>query len=280
MDNPTKWNLGVAKLSGFMKHVRAPYGEEEVVDFHGIVAMLEEATGADLSHFKIPDAKMERQVIAARRASYSGRPGGALYSSKKSCDSGFFRAQLDSLASYLPTLEAAKNSERPNRYEPLTDNQLKELLFDRNLKPNRGAERGIFDRAHAIAELLKSDQPQQAQPSVSNVFNIHDSNFVHSSSGSAISQSVGLRDQELRKIIAQLRKFSTKPDLSDEDRAQLEIDIGTLELQANAQKPNKGIIKASLESSKVILEHAAGHVLGIATIALIQRYTGINFAGF
>jgi hypothetical protein len=129
---------------------------------------------------------------------------------------------------------------------------------------------------YAIAVLLKNDQPQQPQPAVSNVFNIHDSNFVHSSSGSTITQNIGVKDQALGKIIAQLREFAAKPDLSDEDRTQLGIDIGTLELQANAQKPNKGVIKASLESSKAILEHAAGHVLGIGTIAMIQHYTGIN----
>jgi hypothetical protein len=280
MDDPTKWNLGVAKLSGFMKHVRAPYGEAEVGDFHGIVAMLEEATGADLSHFKIPAGKMERQVIGARRASYSGHPGGVLYSSEKSCDSGFFRAQLEGLVSYLPALEGAKDALRPNRYDSLNDNELKELLFDRGLKPNRGAERGLFDRTYAIAVLLKSDRPQQPQPPVSNVFNIHDSNFIHSSSGSTITQNIGVKDEELGKIIAQLREFSAKPGLSDEDRTQLGIDIGTLELHANAQKPNKGIIKASLESAEAILEHAAGHVLGITAIAMIQHYTGINLTSF
>ena len=276
MDNPTKWNLGVAKLSGFMAHVRPPYREDEVGDFHSIVTLLEEASGADLSHFKIPTAKLEREIIGARRRSYSGRPGGVLYGSKKSVDSGFFRAQLQGIASYLPTLQDARSAAKPNRYDSMTDNQLKELLFDRNRKPNPGAERGVFDRAYAIAELMKSDQPSQAQPAVSNVFNIHDSNFVHSSSGSTITQTIGIKDQELAKIIAQLREFSTKPDLSDDDRTQLGIDIGTLELQANAQKPNKGIIKASLESSKAILEHAAGHVLGIAMIAAIQHYTGVN----
>lgn len=280
MDDSTKWNLGIAKLSGFVKHVRPPYREDDVADFHGIVTLLEEATGADLSHFKIPAGKLEQEVVGAQRGSYNGRPGRLLYGSKKTVDSGFFRAQLEGLASYLPTLEGAKRTARPNnRYESLTDNELKELLFDRSLKPNRGAERGVFDRAHAIKELLKSDQPPQAQPSVSNVFNIHDSNFVQSSSGSTIAQTIGIRDHELGKIIAQLREFSATPDLSDEDRMQLGIDIGTMELQANSKQPNKGIIKASLASVKAILEHAAGDVVGIAIIAAIHRYTGVNLAG-
>lgn len=279
MDDPTKWNLGVAKLSGFMKHVRPPYAEEEVADFHGIVAMLEEASGVDLSHFKIPAGKLEREVIGARRGSYSGRPGRVFYGSKKIVDPGFFRAQLEGLASYLPTLRGAKHTGQISRYQSLTDNQLKELLFERNIKPNRGAERGDFDRTHAIAELLKSDQPSQAHPSVSNVYNYHGSNVVHGSSGSTITQTIGVRDQQLTGIIAQLREFSTKPDLSDEDRTQLGVDIGTIELQGNSKQPNRSIIKASLESVKTIIEHAAGDMLGVAIIAAIHRYTGINLAG-
>lgn len=279
MDDPTKWNLGIAKLSGFMKHVRPPYGEEDVGDFHQIVTLLEEATGADLSHFRIPPGKMQRPVVGARRTSFNGRPGRVFYGSKKTCDSGFFRAQVESLSNYLATLEDANSSKRPNRYDSLTDNELKEVLFDRNLKPNRGADRGIFDRAHAIAELLKSDQLPEIQPSVSNVFNIHDSNFVHGSSGSTITQTIGVRDEELGTIIEQLREFCRKCHLSDEDRSQLGIDVGTLELQATAKQPNKRIIKASLESVKVILEHAVGDALGFAIIAAIHHYTGVNLAG-
>jgi hypothetical protein len=278
MDDSTKWNLGVAKLSGFRAHVRPPYREEEVGDFHGIVTLLEEATGADLSHFKIPAEKMQREVIGAQRGSYSGRPGRVFYGSKKSVDSGFFRAQLDGLASYLPTLEGVKGSARPNRYESLTDNQLKELLFDQNLKPNPGAERGLFDRAHAIAELLKSDQPLQAQPSVSNINNFYSSNVVQGSPGATITQSIGLGNEELVKIIAQLKDFSAARSLPEEDRAQIATDIQTLEVQANSKRPNKSIIKEALVSARTILEIAAGDAIAAGAIFAIQHYA-VKFLG-
>ncbi len=190
MDDRIKWNLGVAKLSGFMKHLRPPYGEDDVGDFHGIVTLLEEATGADLSHFKIPAEKMQRPVIAAQRAAYNGRPGRVLYGSKKRCDSGFLQAQLEGLVSYLPALEDLESTPSPNRYESLTDNELKELLFDRSLKPNRGAERGIFDRAYATAKLLKSDQSPQPRAPVSNVNNFYSSNVVQGSPDATITQSM------------------------------------------------------------------------------------------
>jgi hypothetical protein len=272
IDDFTKWNLGVAKLSGFMKHVRPPYREEDVTDFHGIVTLLEEATGADLSHFKIPDGKMQREIIGAQRGSYTGRPGRVYYGSKKTCDSGFFRAQLESLASYLPALGDVRSTVRSNRYESLTDNQLKELLFDRNLKPNRGAEHGNFDRTHAISALLKRDQSPQPQAPVSNVNNFYGSNVVQGSPGAAITQSIGLGDEELIKIVAQLKDFCAAYLFSEENRAQMTTDIQTLELQANSQRPNKSIINEALVSARTILEIAAGDALASGLLFAIQHY--------
>ena len=31
-----KWNLGITKLGGFMKHVQSPFDEDVVADLHGI----------------------------------------------------------------------------------------------------------------------------------------------------------------------------------------------------------------------------------------------------
>jgi hypothetical protein len=186
---------------------------------------------------------------------------------------------LESRTFTLPTLEDGESIMRPNRYESLTDNELKELLFERGLQPNRGAGSGVFDRAYAIAELLESDQARQPRASVSNVNNFYGSNIVQGSPGAAITQSIGVGDEELRKIVAQVRGFSARHPLSEEKRAQMATDIQTLELQAKSQRPNKSIIKEVLVSARTILEIAAGDAVATGLIIAIQRYAARLLGG-
>jgi hypothetical protein len=45
-----QWDLGVSKLTGFMKHVREPFDEGHVEQFHGIVTILEGGHPAKTFH--------------------------------------------------------------------------------------------------------------------------------------------------------------------------------------------------------------------------------------
>lgn len=275
----TKWNLGVSKLSGFMKFVREPFDQEKVQQYHDIVALLEESSGEDLSEFKILPDKLKPQIISVQSASFSGRPGRIQYSDNKECDPGFFRSHIDGLASYLPLLRGPKNVDKGNPYDSLPDHKIEEMLVHRKLKPKRivdqDGERFVFDRAHGIAALLKDDNPSAA-PSISNVFNIRDSNVVHSSPGSTVTQSSGIKAEELQRILTDLKQISSTSELAGEKRAQLDIDVATIELQVKSANPNPSIIRASLESAKRILEHAAGIVLGETAVFAIKGYLGMS----
>jgi hypothetical protein len=107
---------------------------------------------------------------------------------------------------------------------------------------------------------------------VSNVFNIHDSNFIHSAPGASITQNSGLKGDELQQIVSDLRQLSASEALSPENRTQIRIDVGTIELQVNSSRPNHSIIRASLESVQSVLENAAGTVLGAGAVAAIKYY--------
>jgi len=91
-------------------------------------------------------------------------------------------------------------------------------------------EHFVYDRAHAIAELLKSDRPEPL-PTISNTYNIHDSNFINSSPGASITQNAELKSGELLALLAELKKLSGAAELSHESRAQMNADINTIELQ-------------------------------------------------
>jgi hypothetical protein len=279
IEDEKKWNLGVAKLGAFMQTVRAPYDEDVVAHFHEIVMLLEQASVEDLSHFKIPAEKMKPRVISAQPMSYDGRPGHVRYADKKHCDSSYFLSQVHALANYIPSISGAgAKTNKQNPYESLRDYQLQELLAQRHIAPKRvvddRGERFVYDRAHAIAQLLKTDQPKGG-PTVSNVFNIRDSNVIHSSPGASITQNSGFKGDEFGSLLAELKQISRSPQVSEENRGQMNVDIGTIELQVGSAHPNHPVVKASLESLKTILEHTAGVVVGESALLAIKHYLSI-----
>lgn len=279
IQDPHKWNLALAKLSAFMTYVREPFREEQVQEFHDIVKLIEEASAENLVHFKIPPEKLRVEVVGAQLITdFSSRPSIPIYSNEKRVDARYFRSQVHALANYLESIRGGSPMENSNPYDVLTDGQIQDLMINRGIKPsrvidNRG-ESFSYDRAHAIAQLLKSDRPASA-PSVSNTFHIHDSNFVHSSPGASITQSTNINNDELQSVVDALKRFSESPECPPSDRGQLNIDIGTIELQLGAMKPNASIIGTCLQSTRTIVENAVGSALGAAITFQIKSYLGI-----
>lgn len=279
--DPTKWNLALARLSGFMQSVREPYDDEKVQQYQDILGLLEEASLADLSSFRVPPDKLKPRIIGARRASYSGQPGHIQYSAHKDCDPEFFRSQLFGLANYLPLIKGKPSAENANPYESLSDDKLTELLANRKLKPKRvvdeNGEHYIFERADAIAKLIKDDiEPNAPTVShISNTYNIRDSNIIQSSPGAAVTQTIGLKAEELLKIVAELKLFSAIEGIAPENRRQIKADAATMDAQIESGNPNPTIIRASLESAKSVVERA-GAVQGEGVLAAIRRYLGVS----
>jgi hypothetical protein len=271
-----KWNIAVSMLSGFMQHVPASINEDCVRQYHQIVSLLEEASGEDLSLFKIPDEKLQKEVTSFRPGGFRGGSGSVTYSKARFCNSSYFSSQVHGVANFIPTLKNSTHKE--NSYDSLTDDQLTEMLLNRRIKPkrvvNQRGESYVYDRAHAIAALLKDDRAETPS-SISNVYNINDSNFIHSSPGASITENIGLKNQELLGVIDHLKRLHVAENLSEEDRAEIKIYVGTLELQANAKRPNDSIIKSCLESVQRLAETAAGTLLGEAALIAIKRYLGL-----
>jgi len=271
-----KWNIAVAMLSAFMQHVPSSINEECVHQYHRIVSLLEEAAGEDLSPFKIPDEKLQKEVTSFRPGGYRGGSSSVTYSKVRFCNSSYFSSQVHGVANFIPTLRDSSHKEIS--YDSLTDNQLREMLLNRRIKPkrivNQRGESYVYDRAHAIASLLKDDKAE-TPASISNVYNINDSNFIHSSPGATITENTGLKNEELLKVIEGIKRPHVAEKLTAEDRAEIKIYVGTLELQANSRRPNDSIIKSSLESVRQIAETAAGTLLGEAALIAIKHYLSL-----
>jgi hypothetical protein len=172
-----KWNVGLSLLNGFMQHLPASPDEELVEQFHGIVKILEEASGEDFSYFKIPAEKLAPKLTSIRPGGYGGGPGSATYSKKKYCESSYFRSQVHGLANYIGTMDVKSSAKKRNPYESLTDDQLMAMLADRNIKPKRVHGRNpeyVYDRSHAIAALLADDNPPApTAPSASSIQHVY-----------------------------------------------------------------------------------------------------------
>jgi hypothetical protein len=80
--------------------------------------------------------------------------------------------------------------------------------------------------------------------------------------------------QHLEGIVRSLRSSIDDLELGDEDRAELEADVRTLEAQVASPKPKKEIVHPSLQSAKNILEGTASGAAAQGIIAGIGLFLG------
>lgn len=77
--------------------------------------------------------------------------------------------------------------------------------------------------------------------------------------------------EEFANIVDGLRKLLAEAKVDQTAQNELNINIGTIELQLNSSKPNKAIIREALTSAKAIAENAAGSLIASGVIAAINR---------
>jgi hypothetical protein len=104
MDDARKWTLAWSRFEAFRNHPPNWWDEEAVSQFHQIVTALEEASGEDLSSFRVPDSEMKQKIIAVSPATRR-RPGSKTMSEKRYCDEQYMRRQIEGIASYVHSLQ-------------------------------------------------------------------------------------------------------------------------------------------------------------------------------
>ena len=73
-------------------------------EYHGVLESLQSASGEDLSSFRVPQDQLKPKVASFRMGSRRS-PGSTTYTSKKYCDTDFFKRKVAALSSYLSTIE-------------------------------------------------------------------------------------------------------------------------------------------------------------------------------
>jgi hypothetical protein len=104
MDQNRKWSLAWSELDSLRKNLPQSIMEKHVAEFHRILSLLHEATGEEISAFRIPDEEVKPVITSARRTSYTGRPGGRTYSDEKYCDRDLMMRKIDATYGYFSSL--------------------------------------------------------------------------------------------------------------------------------------------------------------------------------
>lgn len=273
MFDQKKWSIAYIKFKAYYGNVPSWIKTPEVAYYHELVSALEEASGEDLSHFKIPPERLKPKVVGAQRGSYRGGPGRTIYSSESYCDNDFFQSQLDALNEYLKTL-SPKPSESSNKYEQLQDWQLEELMVNRKIKPKRelvnGREEWIAPREYIIAALIRQDNPpDRAASTVINNY-VTDSNFIQNSPGASITEGLNLKSVELATFVENLKSIASSDKLSPTERGDLNMHIGTIQLHINSPTPSGSIVKESLKAIRGIFEKTATSLLTSGFLASLN----------
>ena len=123
------------------------------------------------------------------------------------------------------------------------------------------------------------DKPTQHFAPINLVYahNITNSPIQQGSPGATQTLTVLSQDhqQQLEGIVRSLRTTIDDLGLGDEDKAELEAELRTLEAQVASPKPKKEIVRSSLQSAKDILVGAAATVAGHEIIEGINLLLGV-----
>jgi len=102
--------------------------------------------------------------------------------------------------------------------------------------------------------------------------NMENSAFIQGSPGASVNQMFEIKSEEFTNFVANLRKLVAGANLSEAQRSEANADFGTIDAQMKSPNPKTGIIRASLESVKAILENATGSFIGSAAYATLVYY--------
>jgi hypothetical protein len=122
----------------------------------------------------------------------------------------------------------------------------------------------------------KAAQKSTAKPRLSST-NIHighmeNSAFVQGSPFATVNQTFNISSQEFKTFVQNLRELMAGANLSEVQRSEADAQFSSLDLELNSSTPSRGIVRASLQSLRTILENASGSLIGSAAYAALVQY--------
>ena len=99
----TKLNIAATRFADFVSHLPLSPDELDVLEYHDIVGLFEEACGQDLSQFRIAPDRVKAEASKTTTASCAG-PWQTRHPKKNSLEVAYFRGQVRGLIDCLMTV--------------------------------------------------------------------------------------------------------------------------------------------------------------------------------
>ena len=98
-----KWNIAIARLAQFIANLPQSPNEVHVSKFHDIVQLLQEASGQNLSRFRIAPDRIQPRTDFTIRSSFDG-VGRARGTAQYFVEPSHFRSQVGKLVDHVGTV--------------------------------------------------------------------------------------------------------------------------------------------------------------------------------
>ncbi|MGB9433917.1 MAG: hypothetical protein WBQ89_16860 [Candidatus Acidiferrum sp.] len=96
MDDQTKLNFAVTRFAAFVPNLPLPPDEDDILEYHEIVRLFEEAFRHDLSQFKVAPGRVQQEANRTAVGSYSGS-WQTRHHKKNLVEHAYFRGQVRGL---------------------------------------------------------------------------------------------------------------------------------------------------------------------------------------
>jgi len=122
-----------------------------------------------------------------------------------------------------------------------------------------------------LVPMAKTNSESGGSPRI-HIEHMENSAFIQGSPGAYITQTFDISSQEFSNFVQNLRELFDAENLSDVQRSEANTEFTIIEGELKSSTPQKGVVRASLQSLRTILENATGSLIGSAAYAALVHY--------
>lgn len=271
--------MAVFRVEALRRDIPEDITEDHVIEYHRLLRELQDASGEDLSAFRIRDDEVQRRIVRSLITVLGAPPPPPQYTQKKHCDRNLFSRQVEALWCCVLHLQSDPNAPppHPKDYWKMSDAELEQLAEKCKIPPASMSPDGrwYIDRDRIIDQLVKRDRSLEPKTPITS----HTLNVGGDITGSVIQQgspnaqaTVQFNAAEVRDTVEKIKAALPDLPISDEAKEGLETDIQTVEPQLLSSRPKLPIIRACLLSMKSILQETAAHTGAILLAHEIAKH--------
>ena len=267
MVDPKTFKMAAFRLEALRRGIPDEITEDHVIEYHRLLRELQDASGEDLSVFRIRDDEVQRRIVRSLITVLGAPAPPPVYTQKKHCDRNLFSRQVEALWCCVQHLQSDPNAPppHPKDYWNMSDAELEQLAKKYGMG-EFGHQNWAKSRQTIISQLVMRDQSLEPKTPTST----HTITVGGNMNGSVIQQgsphaqaNVQFNVSEIRETIEKIKEVLPGLPISNEAKEELQTDIQTIEPQLLSARPKVGIVKACLASMKSILQEATAHTAAI-----------------